>query len=73
MRKCLTILRAAASIAAMSYCNRYIDDYPGMRAECEGHIRSGRKCTTCPNRDTDREVRDLRAKLKRLDKAQAGR
>ena len=45
------------------YCNRYIDNYPGIRNECEGHIKSGKHCVDCPNRQINREVKDLRKKM----------
>lgn len=47
-----------------SYCSRFIDNYPGIRGQCERHLKSGNKCLTCPNRNILDEVRDLRAKLK---------
>lgn len=45
------------------YCNRYVDDAPGIRAECERHINSGRKCKDCPNRNTASEIARLRAEV----------
>jgi len=30
-------------------CRRYMDDYPGARAECEDNIKQGRRCRDCPS------------------------
>lgn len=30
-------------------CRRYIDDFPGARAECEAAISAGLRCYDCPN------------------------
>jgi hypothetical protein len=47
------------------YCNRFLDDYPGIRADCEDHLKRG-LCITCPNRNTNQELKDLRELSKDL-------
>jgi len=45
------------------YCQRYADDSPGTRAECEQHLAAKKKCVDCPNRDIRAEVKDLRGAI----------
>lgn len=42
------------------YCQRYADDSPGIRRDCEAHLAAKRKCVDCPHRDIRSEVKDLR-------------
>lgn len=51
------------------YCNRYVDDAPGVRGDCARHLSDKLPCTECPNRNTYKEVRDLRSRLARTEAA----
>lgn len=43
----------------MSECLRYIDDFPGARAECERNIAAGHYCRDCPhNLNSDRQMNE---------------
>ena len=59
-------LREAGEDNGGKYCNRYMDDAPSIRADCEDHRARGMQCITCPNRNLHDEVKDLRSKLRAL-------
>lgn len=49
----LSFIEARAALAAVDAepkpeCRRYMDDYPGVRAECERNIAAGKRCPDCP-------------------------
>lgn len=45
------------------YCNRFLDDAPGVRGDCARRLQSGKPCEECPHRNIRQEVQDLRAAL----------
>jgi hypothetical protein len=62
-------------VDSLKYCNRYMDDAPGIRADCAAHIGNCRDrrgatedqaCETCPHRNIRTEVVDLRRELQQL-------
>jgi hypothetical protein len=53
----------ANAAAANDYCNRYLDDAPGVRGECARHLAKGKDCVDCIHRNIRAEVKDLRARL----------
>ena len=38
-------------------CDRYIDDFPGIRANCESMIANGKRCVGCPDHPDSPEKR----------------
>jgi hypothetical protein len=48
------------------YCNRWLDDAPGIRGDCEQHLKARKRCEDCPHRDVHREIKDLRKENKQL-------
>ncbi len=53
------------------YCSRYLDDAPGIRADCADHLAAKKRCVDCPRRDVRQEVKDLRAELAKARKETA--
>lgn len=45
-------------------CRRFMDDYPGARAECEARIAKGFRCADCPD-DVGVSVSDALFSLRR--------
>jgi len=55
-------LAALRKVDRMTYCCRYMDDAPGIRADCAAHLKRGKPCEECQHRQVREEVVDLRAR-----------
>ena len=54
-------LRVAISAAKQEQpqCRRYMDDFPGARADCEYQIAKGKRCSDCPKQEQQAEPANL--------------
>ena len=54
-------LKAAIDAAKQEQpqCRRYMDDFPGARADCEYQIAKGKRCSDCPKQEQQAEPANL--------------